>query len=64
MLPAQLEKFTRQDNETWIYSKYQTAEQIVSIEAVNCEIPVSEIYRKVNIKQHDLKHNRLKIKTT
>jgi Uma2 family endonuclease len=59
-----VEKFTRRDDETWIYSKYQTAEHIVSIEAVNCEIPVSEIYRKVNLKQHHLKHNRLKMKTT
>ena len=59
-----VEKFTRRDDETWIYSKYQTPEHIVSIEAVNCEIPVSEIYRKVNLKQHHLKHNRLKMKTT
>ncbi len=59
-----VEKFTRQDDGTWIYSKYETDGNIVKIEAVNCELPVSEIYRKVNLDKHHLKHNRLKIETT
>ena len=58
-----LEKFTRQDNGTWIYSKYETDGNVVKIEAVNCELPVSEIYRKVNLDKHHLKRNRLKIET-
>lgn len=61
---CRVEKFTRQDNETWIYSKYQTAEHVVKIEAVNCELPVFEIYRKVNFDKHRLKRNRLKIKNS
>ena len=46
---CRIEKFTRQDDETWIYSKYQTPEHVIKIEAIHCEIPVSEIYRKVNL---------------
>ncbi len=41
------EKFSRQKNDTWIYSKYNREEDIISIESVGCELPVSEIYRKV-----------------
>lgn len=59
-----VEKFTRQDDGTWIYSKYETDGNVVKIEAVNCELPVSEIYRKVNLDKHHLKRNRLKIETT
>ena len=59
---CRIEKFTRQDDETWIYSKYQSAEHVVKIEAVNCELPVSEIYRKVSFDEHRLKRDRLKIK--
>ncbi len=59
---CRIEKFTRQDDETWIYSKYQSAEHVVKIEAVNCVLPVSEIYRKVSFDEHRLKRNRLKIK--
>lgn len=51
---CRVEKFTRQNDETWIYSKYQTAEDVVRVEAINCEIPVSEIYRKVNLSQQPL----------
>jgi Uma2 family endonuclease len=59
-----VEKISRQNDDTWIYSKYQTAEQVVKIEAVNCDLPVSEIYRKVKFDQRRLQRNRLKIKNS
>ncbi len=59
-----VEKFARQDNQTWIYSKYQTMEQVVGIETINCVLPLSEIYRKVNLDKHHRKRNHLKLKTT
>ena len=51
---CRVEKFTRQDDETWIYSKYQTMDHVVEIESVTCELPVFEIYRKVNLNAQHL----------
>ncbi|OQX20212.1 MAG: hypothetical protein BWK80_36005 [Desulfobacteraceae bacterium IS3] len=59
-----VEKFARRDDETWIYSKYRTMGDVVKIEAVKCELPLSEIYRKVNFNPYHLKPHRLKIKTS
>ncbi|MBF0225787.1 MAG: Uma2 family endonuclease [Desulfobacterales bacterium] len=59
---CKIEKFSRQKDETWIYSKYNNMEDIVSIESVKCELPISEIYRKVNFSQSHLKRNRLIVK--
>ncbi len=53
-----VEKFARQEDHTWIYSKYETPEQIVKIEAIECELPVSEIYRKVDFDPHRRRHDR------
>ncbi len=47
-----VEKFARQDDQTWIYTKYQTMEQIVRIEAIDSELLLSEIYGKVNFDKH------------
>lgn len=54
---CRVEKFIRRNDETWIYSKYQTMEDIVEIETVKCELPLSEIYRKVKLGDHRLKQN-------
>jgi Uma2 family endonuclease len=45
---CRVEKFARRDDETWIYSTYQSMEDVAGIEAVKCELPLSELYRKVN----------------
>ncbi|MBF0230655.1 MAG: Uma2 family endonuclease [Desulfamplus sp.] len=45
-----VEKFLRQKDGTWIYSKYHNPKDVIKIESINFELPVSEIYRKVNIK--------------
>ena len=52
---CKVEKFSRQTDDTWIYSKYVNMEDIVHIESIECELPVSEIYRKVNFRQNHLK---------
>lgn len=46
-----VEKFMRQKNGTWIYSNYQDIGDIVKIESISCELPVAEIYRKINLRQ-------------
>lgn len=61
---CRIEKFTRQDDGTWIYSKYQSNDHVVKIESVNCELPVSEIYRKVSFDKHRLKIKKSDTKTT
>ena len=52
---CRVEKFHRRDDGTWIYSTYQTMEAVVEIESISCELPVSEIYRKVNLGNSPLK---------
>ncbi|MEA2061622.1 MAG: Uma2 family endonuclease [Thermodesulfobacteriota bacterium] len=61
---CRVEKFTRQDDETWIYSKYQTVDHVVKIETTHCELPVSEIYRKINFDKFILKRHRMGIKSS
>lgn len=58
---CRVEKFTRQDDDTWIYSKYQGEDQSVTIESVNCELLVSEIYGKVKVHRQTFKHNLFEI---
>lgn len=47
---CRVEKFIRQKDKTWIYSTYSNLEDTVKIESINCDLPVAEIYRKVNLK--------------
>ena len=60
---CKVEKFSRQKDETWIYSKYDKPEDIITIESPNCELPLSEIYRKVNFSEHHMRRNRLMLQT-
>ncbi len=60
---CKVEKFSRQKDETWIYSKYDKPEDIITIESPNCELPLSEIYRKVNFSKHHMRQNRLMLQT-
>ena len=48
---CRVEKFQRRADNAWIYSAFQNMEDIVKLEAVSCELPVSEIYRKVNFRK-------------
>ncbi|MBF0202839.1 MAG: Uma2 family endonuclease [Desulfamplus sp.] len=58
-----VEKFLRQKNNTWIYSKYEKLEDIVSIESIKCELPMSDVYRKVNYSEYHMRRNQLVLKT-
>jgi len=58
-----VEKFIRRKNGTWIYSRCQSMEDIVEIDLIKCEIPVSEIYRKVKFSEYHLRRNRLEVTT-
>ncbi len=42
-----VEKFSRQDDNTWIYSEVHNMDEVMEIDSVNCELSVKEIYRKV-----------------
>lgn len=48
-----VERFIRQKDATWIYSRYDGMNDIVSIESVGCELAVSEIYRKISFVEGD-----------
>jgi Uma2 family endonuclease len=49
-LSPRVERFVRQNDGTWIYSIYGAMGEIVPVGSVNCELPVSEIYRKIGFK--------------
>jgi Uma2 family endonuclease len=44
---CKVEKFSRQGDDTWIYSKYINIKESLSIEFLKSELLLSEIYRKV-----------------
>lgn len=39
-----VEQYIRRNNGKWEYCSYKGADQILKIESVNCELPLSEIY--------------------
>ena len=42
-----VEKYLRQDSRIWRYSAFQETDGIVVLNALECELPMSEIYRKI-----------------
>ncbi|MCI5223298.1 MAG: Uma2 family endonuclease [Candidatus Electrothrix sp. AR4] len=42
-----MERFTRQPDKSWVYTIYQGEEDILSVETIDCELPLTEVYRKV-----------------
>ena len=46
-----VEKYERQANNLWVYSEFHEMNDEVTINAINCKILLSEIYRKVNLKE-------------
>jgi Uma2 family endonuclease len=59
---CKVEKFSRRKDGTWIYSKYERPEDTVAIESAGCELPLCEIYRKVNFSEYHIKRSRLTVK--
>ena len=46
-----VEKYQRQADNLWVYSGFHEMNDEVTINAINCKILLSEIYRKVNLKE-------------
>jgi len=42
-----IEQFTRKDSGKWEYGSYKGTDQVLKMESVNCELPLSEIYLNV-----------------
>ena len=47
---CQVEKFKRRENNSWVYRSINSMDQILEIESIKCELPLSEIYYKVEFK--------------
>ncbi len=50
-----VENFKRQGDKTWLYSEFQSNDEILILDSADCELPIAEIYRKVNLREHHLK---------
>lgn len=46
-----IEKFVRQNDNTWLYSKFHDPDDRVNIGVIGCDLVVSEVYRKVKFKK-------------
>nr|WP_320190676.1 Uma2 family endonuclease [uncultured Desulfobacter sp.] len=49
----QVEQFTRSNNGKWEYQSYKSIDQVLKIESVNCELPLSEIYWNIDFEKKD-----------
>ncbi len=50
---CRIENYKRQDDTTWLYSEFRSMDEVILLDSVKCEIPVAEIYRKVNLRKHN-----------
>ncbi|SLM28955.1 conserved hypothetical protein [Desulfamplus magnetovallimortis] len=44
-----VERFRRNNDNTWNYREYNNFGQILKLESIKCELPLSEIYHRVNL---------------
>ena len=42
-----MERFSRQPNNSWLYTIYQDENDVLSVRAIDCALPLAEVYRKV-----------------
>jgi Uma2 family endonuclease len=42
-----VEKFIRQQDNKWLYEEFHNNDDSLTIESINCELPLHEIYRKL-----------------
>ena len=47
---CQVEKFKRGEDNSWIYTSMDSINQILKMESLKCELPLEEIYHKVEFK--------------
>lgn len=50
---------TRQPDNSWVYTIYQGEEDILSVETIDCDLPLAEVYRKVRFAEQGTRRNRL-----
>ncbi|MCI5159428.1 MAG: Uma2 family endonuclease, partial [Candidatus Electrothrix sp. AUS1_2] len=46
-----MERFSRQPNNSWLYTIYQDENDVLSVRAIDCALPLAEVYRKVLFKE-------------
>ncbi len=51
---CKVERFVRQENSTWIYSIHQDMQDVLVLESIQCELPLAEVYRRVQFREHRL----------
>lgn len=51
---CKVERFARQEDGTWIYSICQDMQDVLVLESIQCEMPLAEVYRKVQFREHPL----------
>src|SRR5205085_1339200 len=45
--PYRVEQYVRQSNREWRYSEYHSAEDIVRVSVIGCELALKDVYAKV-----------------
>jgi Uma2 family endonuclease len=58
-----MERFTRQPDKSWVYTIYQGTEDILSVETIDCDLPLAEVYRKVRFAEQGTRRNRLTVRS-
>ncbi|MFN3329345.1 MAG: Uma2 family endonuclease [Pyrinomonadaceae bacterium] len=53
---VRVEHYFKQNPKQWIYRIYNSTDDIISLESVNCKISVSEIYIHVRLDQANTRH--------
>jgi Uma2 family endonuclease len=48
-----VEQYSKTDNNRWIFSEYDSSEQIISLESIVFEISLIDIYNKVNFDEQE-----------
>lgn len=42
-----VEKFTRQDNNVWVFHSFRHAEDTLTLDSINCQLSLAEIYQRI-----------------
>jgi Uma2 family endonuclease len=45
--PYRLERYVRQDDRTWTYIEFHSADDVVSLPTIGCTLPLKDVYAKV-----------------
>ncbi len=45
--PYRLERYVRQDDRTWTYTEFHSADDVVALQTINCTLPLKDVYAKI-----------------